>query len=68
MGTIIIEIINPKVKQLLKTLADLNLITIKPKTTVNELLENLRKHSDEVLSLDEIADEVDIVRKARSQR
>lgn len=52
----------------MKTLADLNLITIKPKTTVNELLENLRKHLDEVLSLNEIADEVDIVRKARSQR
>ncbi|MEI8202473.1 MAG: hypothetical protein WCH34_05645 [Bacteroidota bacterium] len=65
METISIEIINPKAKQLLKNLADLNLISIKPKLTFKELLEKLRKNSDIAPSLEEITNEVEQVRKAR---
>jgi len=65
METISIEILNPKAKQLLKDLADLNLITIKPKLTFKGLLEKLRKNSETTISLDEITAEVEQVRKER---
>lgn len=66
METISIEILNPKAKQLLKDLADLNLITIKPKLTLTGVLENLRNNSESVPSFDEITAEVEKVRQARS--
>ena len=62
-----IEIINPKAKSLIKNLADMNLIRIreeKVKYELEELLDNLRKYSDEAPSLDEITKEVESVRKA----
>ena len=65
METITIEILNPKAKQLLQDLADLNLISIKPKMTLNDLLENMRKDADRAPSLEEITAEVEHVRKAR---
>ena len=68
METISIEILNPKAKQLLKDLADLKLITIKPKHTLNSLLENLRKNSESAPSLDEITAEVEKVRHARNAK
>ena len=68
METIIIEILNPKARQLLQDLADLNLITIKPKPTLKSLLEKMRQDSDQILSLDEIASEVEEVRKARNAK
>lgn len=66
-----IEIINPKAKSLIKNLADLDLIRIKKETVKNELkelLDSLRKHSDEAPSLDEITEEVESVRKARHEK
>jgi hypothetical protein len=65
METISVEILNPKAKQLLKDLADLKLITIKPKLTLTALLKNLRKNSESAPSLDEITAEVVKVRQAR---
>jgi len=71
MESLRIEIINPKAKSLIKNLADLDLIRIKKETLRNELKEllySLRKNSDEALSLDEIAEEVESVRKARYEK
>lgn len=65
METISIEILNPKAKQLLKDLADLKLITIKRKVTIKGFLENMRRNSETVPSLEEITAEVEQVRKAR---
>jgi len=68
METIRIDILNPKAKSLLKNLADLNLIKIKkdePKSDLKEVLEKLRAKSDEAPSIEEIASEVDSVRKER---
>ncbi|MFZ4549338.1 MAG: hypothetical protein ACOYN4_17970, partial [Bacteroidales bacterium] len=66
METISIEILNPKAMQLLQDLADLNLITIKPKPTLKSLLEKMRQDSDQIPSLEEIASEVKQVRQARN--
>ena len=66
METLRIEIINPKAKQLLKSLADMNLIKIKKekaKSDFTELLKKLRNQSEDVPSLDEITKEVELVRK-----
>ncbi len=65
METISIQINNPKAKQLLKDLAKLNLITIKPQITLQSLLDKLRVNSNEVPTLDEITAEVEQVRKER---
>ncbi|MDI9554023.1 MAG: hypothetical protein QM232_09735 [Bacteroidota bacterium] len=67
MESLIIEIINPKSKSLIKSLADMNLIRIKKEEVrceLKELLDSLRKYSDEAPSLDEITKEVESVRKA----
>ncbi|MBK7478461.1 MAG: hypothetical protein IPI69_01160 [Bacteroidales bacterium] len=67
MESLIIEIINPKAKSLIKSLADMNLIRIKKEEVrceLKELLDSLRKYSDEAPSLDEITKEVESVRKA----
>jgi hypothetical protein len=71
METLRIEIINPKAKQLLKNLADLNLIKIKKdkaKSDFTVLLKQLRSQSEDVPSLDEITKEVELVRKARYEK
>jgi len=65
METIRIEILNPKANQLLKDLADLNLIKIKPKSTIKEILEKTRRNAEYAPSLDEITAEVEEVRQAR---
>ncbi len=68
METIQIDILNPKAKALLKSLADLNLIRIKKvkvKSELKEMLDVLRRNSDEVPSLEEITAEVESVRKTR---
>lgn len=70
METIRIDILNPKVKNLLKDLADLNLIKIKKekKSDFSDLLRKLRSKSTEELSLDEITKEVESVRKSRYEK
>ena len=65
METIRIEILNPKANQLLKDLADLNLIKIQPKSSFKEVLEKTRRNAEYAPSLDEITTEVEEVRQAR---
>ena len=68
MESLRIDIVNPKAKSLLKDLADLVLIRIKKekiKSEFIELLDKLRIGSDDAPSLDDIAAEVEAVRKAR---
>ena len=67
METISIQINNPKAKQLLKELAKLNLITIKPQLTLQHVLDSMRKNSIDIPSIDEITAEVEQVRKERSE-
>ena len=71
MESLRIEIINPKAKSLIKSLADMDLIRIKKEEVrceLKELLDSLRKYSDEAPSLDEITKEVESVRKARYEK
>ncbi|MBI4648887.1 MAG: hypothetical protein HY738_20435 [Bacteroidia bacterium] len=68
MESLRIEIINPKAKILLKDLADMEIIRIKKdkiKSEFIELLNRLRRNSDNAPTLDEITKEVESVRKAR---
>ena len=63
MEKLVVELLNPKAKQLLLDLESLNLITIKePNDKVMELLTELRKNSDSAPTIEEITDEVEIVR------
>ena len=66
MEALSIEIINPKAKRLLKDLADLKLIKIHnekvSKSEISEILENLREFSSIAPSLEEITQEVELVR------
>jgi hypothetical protein len=71
METIQIDIINPKAKQLIKDLADMELIKIrkeKKKSDFTELLDKLRSQSDDAPSLDEITKEVELVRASRYEK
>ena len=65
METISVQINNPKAKQLLKDLAKLNLITIKPQLTLQSILDSMRKNSIDIPFIDEITAEVEQVRKER---
>ncbi len=71
METVRIDILNPKVKSLLKDLADLDLIRIrkdKVKSDFKELLDKFRINSDNAPSLEEITAEVESFRKARYEK
>lgn len=70
METLRIDILNPKAKNLLKNLAELNLIKIKEeeKSDFSELLKKLRAKPKEELDLDEISREVESVRKSRNEK
>jgi hypothetical protein len=65
METISIQINNPKAMQLIKDLAKLDLITIKPQVTVQNVLDRLRLNSDTAPSIDDITAEVEQVRNER---
>jgi hypothetical protein len=68
METLRIEIVNPKAKSLIRSLADMNLIRIKKegaKSKFSEILTRLRKNSEDAPTLEEITAEVEAVRKAR---
>jgi len=64
-----IEILNPEARKLLDNLANLNLIritqSINLKQEFSQLLSRLRESSDTPLSLDEIQQEVEMVRNQR---
>jgi predicted AAA+ superfamily ATPase len=71
METVRIDILNPKAKKLLQDLADLDLIKInkeKEKSDFTVLLKKLRSRSNEPISPEEIAKEVETVRKARYEK
>jgi hypothetical protein len=67
MSTLTIDLINPKAKELLQNLADLNIIAIKPKSknSFGTLLKKMRAQSTEAPTFEEISKEVEKVRKAR---
>ena len=63
METIQVEILNPKVKKLLKDLVSLNLISIKKEDHFLDTVSSLRASNVNSISLEEIASEVKKVRK-----
>jgi len=71
MESIRIDILNPKAKSILKDLADLKLIRInidKGKSELIQLLDKLRISSDDSISLEDITNEVESVRKSRYEK
>jgi len=68
MESLSIEIINPKAKTLLRNLAAMNLIHIKNQPTLVSMLATLRRNEAQVPSLEEITQEVELVRQARYDR
>ncbi|NBC04589.1 MAG: hypothetical protein GVY20_12900 [Bacteroidetes bacterium] len=70
METIKIDILNPKARKLLNDLAELDLIAIRKSTNkeFSEVVQKIRSKSDKELNEDEIAQEVEAVRKARSNK
>ena len=69
MESIKIDILNPQARKLLEELANLNLIVIRDTVDSNSsflnLIERIRKNSNESISLEEITREVEAVRKKR---
>jgi len=65
MEALSIEIVNPKAKTLLRNLASMNLIQIKKKPTLASILTILRRNESQIPSLEEITQEVELVRQAR---
>ena len=65
METISIQINNPKAMQLIKDLAKLDLITIKPQITLQSVLDRLRLNSEIAPSIEDITAEVEQVRNER---
>ncbi|MDO5615365.1 MAG: hypothetical protein Q4G16_04185 [Cruoricaptor ignavus] len=64
--SITIDILNPKATKLLKSLVELNLISIKSeKKGFAEVLKKLRSNSKNAPSLEEITKEVEIIRTKR---
>ena len=63
METIQVEILNPKVKKLLKDLVSLNLISIKKEDHFLDTVSSLRASNANSISLEEIASEVKKIRK-----
>ena len=70
MNTLRVNILNPKASRLLKDLADLNLISIQDtsKNGFKSVLKKLRSKSKLVPSLEEITDEVELVRSRRYEK
>ena len=71
MESLKIEIINPKARRLINSLAELDLIRIqktKRKSDFGELLNRLRKNETSAPSLDEISAEVESARKSRHEK
>jgi len=58
-----VQIINPKAKSLLFSLAEMNLIRIEVKPMLSELLAKLRRNETRVPTLEEITEEVELIRQ-----
>ena len=70
MESLRIDIVNPKAKNILIDLAELNLIRIKKgkmKSEFIELLEKFRMNSNDAPSSEDIAEEVEVIRKKRNE-
>ncbi len=67
MNTITVNILNPKAAKLLKDLADLNLIAIQDtsKNGFASILKKLRSKAKSAPTLEEITNEVELVRSKR---
>jgi hypothetical protein len=67
MNTMRVDILNPKAARILKDLADLNLITIhnNPKRSFISILNKLRSKEKTTPTIEEITNEVEIVRSSR---
>ena len=67
MNTITVNILNPKAAKLLKDLADLNLIAIQDtsKNGFASILKKLRTKAKSAPTLEEITNEVELVRSKR---
>lgn len=67
MDTVSLKILNPKALKILKSLEDLELISINKKneSSLQNLLSQLRNTKSQKLSLKEITKEVEIVRAKR---
>jgi len=70
METIRVEILNPKAKNILKELAELNLIKISTDeaSDFTRLLKKIRAKSTDEISPEEITREVEEVRKSRNEK
>lgn len=65
MESLNVQIINPKAKSLLLNLEEMNLIRIEPKPSLSEILAKLRRNEAEAPTLEEITEEVELVRQKR---
>jgi hypothetical protein len=65
MEALNVQIINPNAKSLLLNLEAMNLIRIEVKPMLSELLAKLRCNESEVPALEEITEEVEMVRQKR---
>lgn len=67
MNTLQVDILNPKAAKLLKDLADMNLIAIRDtsKTGFATVLKKLRSKAKSAPTLEEITNEVELVRSKR---
>jgi len=65
MEALDVQIINPKAKLLLVNMEEMDLIRIKEKPTLSEMLTKLRRNELEVPLPEEITKEVEIVRQKR---
>lgn len=66
-----IDVLNPKAKKILRNLADLNLIKInkiEQKTDFTQFIEKLRVKTPNEISLEEITNEVELVRRMRYEK
>uniref|UniRef100_UPI0040498BF0 hypothetical protein n=1 Tax=Flavobacterium sp. TaxID=239 RepID=UPI0040498BF0 len=66
-----IDVLNPKAKKILRNLADLNLIKInkiEQKTDFTQFIEKLRVKTPNEISLEEITNEVELVRRIRYEK
>ena len=63
MEALNVQIINPKAKSLLLNLEEMNLIRIEVKPVLSEILAKLRRNEAEAPTLEEIAEEVELVRQ-----
>ena len=63
MEALNVQIINPKAKSLLLNLEEMNLIRLEVKPMLSEMLARLRRNEVEVPTLEEITEEVELVRQ-----